>query len=195
MHGVAAPTPQHVIGKLVTDWEPVKKAFVERRERVPFDELAAEFGLPPARVRVRSSDEGWPVARAQYHEAQMLKADAAAVVVAAAKNETLVFDTLRTLALLAFRGAIADLEAMAESGDELDKRKRMALRQDASFMALNFANALRGLGLSGIAKNLDAKDDATWQSGVLVQINNLVGATVGSPAAKSVIETAEKSVR
>jgi hypothetical protein len=156
--------------------------------------LAAEFLVPAGRLQVRSSEEGWPLLRAQYFESQLIKSDAAQIIVEAVKADRVVSEAIRSVVLVLLKGSIADIQ-LIEDDAEMKPARRIELRNTVSFMVLNLGNALKSIGLTGMPKEIADRmkaDGTDWRKGVAIQvINNLVSA----PADKSVIETAEKSVR
>ena len=103
---------------------------------------------------------------------------ATALILAAADNERAGLERFRTAVFVFIQDTVADINSIR---DKFTEAKRIKLRQDASFTILNLAQALKNLGLTGIAKELrdrmeGQKPGEDWQrANVLVQVNTLAG--------------------
>ena len=183
--------PQTGIAQRVIDWEPIRKAFVERPKRLTYAELSVEFSIGESSIKTCAADEGWAMMRARRLELEMQRADAAQIIVEAAASDRAAIERFRTLAIRMVNDTLADVESIA---GEFTAAKRLNLRQTASFTILNLAQALKNVGLTGVPKELrdglggSGASGEAWKAAVLVQVNQMAGA-VGSvsvgPAGKS----------
>lgn len=139
----------------------MRRAFVERPERPLYDELAKEFGVAPERITRAARDDGWSTMRAAFMEERLKQADAAMVLVNAAKREGAVTHAFTSAAL----EVCAQVHTVVQ---DLSKKKmaeatRANTLNSCAFTLSNLANALARVGVVGLPKAL--KDSAGVDSG------------------------------
>lgn len=164
------------LGKRLIDWPTIREAFIKRPERPTYEALAEEFAIPRGTVANASSDEGWPMLRAQHVEAQLEKADAGAILVKALAADR----------ALSSKGATFGLAAIDSLLDTLAHPKmatyspstKSEVTNTCSFAFVNVAKGLREMGITGISKTLDQagkESNGQWNPQLLAQINVNVG--------------------
>lgn len=166
------------------DWIAVRRAFVERPERPLYDELAKEFGVAPERITRAARDDGWSTMRAAFMEERLKQADAAMVLVNAAKREGAVTHAFTSAAL----EVCAQVHTVVQ---DLSKKKmaeatRANTLNSCAFTLSNLANALARVGVVGLPKAL--KDSAgvdsgngRWNPAMLQALNVTVQNIMGAP--------------
>lgn len=171
------------------DWVALRRAFVERPERPLYDELAKEFGVSPERIQRAARDDGWSTMRATFAEDRLKQADAAMVLVNAAKREGAVTHAFTSAAL----EVCAQVHTVVQ---DLSKKKmaeatRANTLNSCAFTLSNLANALARVGVVGLPKAL--KDSAgvdsgngRWNPAMLqalnVTVQNIMGPQAPVPA-------------
>ena len=167
------------------DWVALRRAFVERPERPLYDELAKEFGVAPERITRAARDDGWSTMRAAFMEERLKQADAAMVLVNAAKREGAVTHAFTSAAL----EVCAQVHTVVQ---DLSKKKmaeatRANTLNSCAFTLSNLANALARVGVVGLPKAL--KDSAgvdsgngRWNPAMLQALNVTVQNIMGTPA-------------
>ena len=148
-----------------------RAAYVERLERPTYAELSTEFTIPMGTLSVTSANEGWPVMRASFMEAQLAKADASGIILRAIKADRTILERASSVALLALEKLAVCIESV--SPENAAGTQASALNT-ASFAFKNVLDGLKSAGLIGISKTLnDSGKDGNnqWNPATLNQIN------------------------
>lgn len=162
------------------DWDGARQMFVETPERPTYEQIAQRFGCHVGAVGRMSADGGWPALRAQHMEAQLAKADAQSVILHAVKADRTIVTGFASFAVV----TIARLTATVES---IDDARAPQTKADAintcTFAAKNLADALRSVGIIGVAKTLNEGKEANgqWNPEMLTQINLVVQTLAAKP--------------
>lgn len=162
--------------KRAVDWPAIREAFVKRPERPTYETLAEEFQVLRGTIANASSDEGWPILRAQYIDNQLEKADAGQIIVRA----------LAVDRALSQKGATFGMAAMDSLMETLNHPKmkdyapstKSEITNSCTFAFVNVAKGLREMGITGISKTLDQagkESNGQWNPQLLQQINVNVG--------------------
>lgn len=165
------------------DWVAARAVFVERPQRPTYEELAKEFDCAAGSLARLSSEEGWPALRAQHMDAQLEKADASAVLLAAVKVDRTMLNGLASFAVVTIASLTRCVESIAD--EKAPQTKAQALNT-CCFAAKNLADALRAVGIIGVSKTLDGEgkmDNGRWDPKMLQQINIQVGAMAAQAGA------------
>lgn len=168
----------------------MRKAFVERKDRPTYEDLAKEFNVPFGTVAYHGAGECWPVLRNEYYDTQLRQADAKAIVLEVVRGDHVI--TKRYLSL-----AIASLEKMETTVARLAEEKSASTNAQTlntvMFAAKNLSDALHNVGVIGagkILKQAGKEDNGRWNPEMLHQLNVTVqnviaGQQQPTPAAAS----------
>ena len=164
-----------LVTQRVTDWDPVRKAFIESDERPTYAELSTRFSVPLSSLATVAADQGWVAMRARRVESLLSAGDAGAVIARAAAGETLLTEHFRDSVLVIL---IKLREELAGLADVKSRRARLNSLQTASFAVLNCSSAIKAVGIVGLPKQLrdgldreDETNPAGWRQGILASIN------------------------
>lgn len=162
------------------DWQSIREAYVKRPTRPTFDEMAEEFAIARSTISSASSDEGWPLLRAQYLDAQLQASGAKEIILNALSCAKAIVDAASTFGLVMFQNLSEVVNDQKLAG--LAASTRAETLNTCSFAAANTARAMRELGVVGFAKGLamEGKEaNGRWNPEMLQQINvtvqNLTG--------------------
>jgi hypothetical protein len=167
---------------------PVRRAFIERRERMTYKELSEEFKVPLGTICNAAADQSWPAMRSDYLAAKLVECDAQSALLAAVQTDKSLLRKFTSVALSALDKLALTIDSI--NVDRAANTNASALNT-CSFAYLNFARGLSDAGILGISKTLNAsgkEDNGRWNPQMLSQIN----VTVQNLAAQA--EKAEKTV-
>lgn len=153
------------------EWQPLRDAYVQRTTRPTYDELAVEYAVPAPAIGRCASDEGWPALRARYLDSQLVAADASGVLLAAVRADRTILTGVTSMAIV----TIASLTRCVESiDDERAPQTKAQALNTCTFALKNLTDALKNVGLIGVAKTLDDEGKSAngrWDPKMLTQIN------------------------
>lgn len=178
-----------VIPKRAIDWQPIRDAFIQRPERPTIDELATEFGISRSTLSNASSDEGWPVLRAQFMDAQLEKAGASEILMKAIRGAKANVDRGATFGLMALDG-LCDILSHPKMA-AYSPSTRAEVTNTCTFAFVNIARGLRELGVVGISKTLDEagkERNGQWDPKLLQQINVTVQNLTGKAESAAAVD-------
>lgn len=153
------------------DWQPLREAYVQRPSRPSYDDLSTEFAVDVQAIYRASADEGWPALRNAWLESQAKAADATEIILAAVKGDRAVSQAYLSLALV----TLSRLQRVIESiPDDRAASTQTDIMSNAMFAARNLADALKSVGIIGIARAMNGagkEDNGRWNPEMLQQIN------------------------
>lgn len=153
------------------DWEKGRKLFIESAVRPTYEEVAKEVGCAVGSVSRLSAEEGWPALRAQHFEQALAKADASAVILEAIKADRTIVTGITSFAITMVASLSRCVESIKEENSASTKAQAL---NTASFAMKNLAEALKAVGIVGIAKKLGedgSGNGGRWDPKILNQIN------------------------
>lgn len=179
------------IPKRKIDWQPIREAFVKRPARPTYDELADEFQVARSTITSASSDEGWPILRAQYLETALTNSGAKEIIINALSCAKAIVDAAATFGLVMFQSLGEVVNDPKFAGNAPSTRAEVL--NTCSFAAANTARAMRELGVVGFAKALNQggkEANGQWNPEMLNQINVVVQNLQTPPKAETPVAPA-----
>lgn len=154
------------------DWIPIREAFIKRPAKPTYDELSEEFGINYSTIANTCADEGWPVLRAQFLDAQLQSSGAKEIILNALSCAKAIVDSASTFGLVMFQQLTGIIQDQKLAG--LAPSTRAEVLNTASFAAANTSRAMKELGVVGFAKALNdsgREGNHQWNPEMLTQIN------------------------
>jgi hypothetical protein len=162
----------------LTDWEPIRLAFVERALRPTWVELSKEFSVSePAICRV-AGEQGWIVLRAQNSDAKLAKSDVVDSLLKASDENRVIARSAKEAGLALMQFILGAIQ-LATANDKLKDRARCDMAQTLAFAYKNSCAGLKDIGVVDQGKALmDTIDseanrhgDKEWSRQMLGQLN------------------------
>jgi hypothetical protein len=155
--------------------EKVRLAFVEREDRLTYQQLADEFNVPKGTISVAAADESWISMRAAHQEKLAAKSDAMGIILKACQTDQKLINSVADVSLYLL-GQI--LMTVQEVPAERAASTKMEILNTATFSLKNISDAIKNVGLVGFSKDLGAagkEANGQWNPQMLQQINVNVG--------------------
>lgn len=169
----------------VIDWQSIRDFYIKTPQRPTFDEMADKFAVARSSISNASSDEGWPIIRANYLDAQIQASGAREIILSALSCAKAIVDAGTNFGLV----MLQELTAVVQDGALATRAAstRADVLNTCSFAAANTARAMKDLGVVGFAKALSDEGkggNGQWNPQMLQQINLTVQNLTAQAAAK-----------
>ncbi len=152
-------------------YEKLREAFVTRVEKPTYATLAEEFGIPFGTIGCLAADERWQTLRAAHFEQRAKETDTLALLTKAVDHDQRAINAATDVALSIFA-------QLAKAAQEIPEDRAASTRAEIcnalSFALKNTCDALKTIGVAGVAKSLSSiaqGDNGRWNPEMLQQIN------------------------